>query len=618
MREWKVMIKSALTDLIAKLNRNRVFKFISSVRLAVPVMIAIGATVAAGTIFESNYTAEYARAAVYGTIWFKAILGLLALNIFASMMSRFPWRKHHTGFVITHIGILVVLGGGAITDAFGIDGSLQLPLNESNNRIILPGLMVAYQYADSPTLNSVAFSRGLFEKSGADLDFLNQELGHVFKVERYLPFAEVSQGYSPGDNSSQGPVAISFGLKSQFFSVQQWLHSIDTPVLQLGPATLKLIVDDSQAGLPNEPKAPRLPASQAMIVIFDQKSNSELARVPLAKLKKAVIVNGVEIRLQATYQRAIVAGNKIEESEDPSAKENRAVALILKRDQVEKREILFAKFPDFSMGKGDLFGLGLRYLDDGSEAPPLANSDQLPPGHPVVSQDSSDSATVGNTIEFHIDRRKPDVVRIELWKAGKKIAEQSIKEGDTYQTPWMGMQIYVASINIGSTSVSEARAVKPKAGQANLPTSAIFVRPQGQEVGFWLSLGDSKRIDQRGRPVEIIFSNQLFSLPFSIELEKFTKRDYPGTETPYSYESVIRYSEDGSEHLISMNEPYEAQGFTLYQASFVMNPGQPPISILSVNRDPGRPVKYLGSLILAIGIITFTLMRSRLYQRKPT
>jgi hypothetical protein len=47
-----------------------------------------------------------------------------------------------------------------------------------------------------------------------------------------------------------------------------------------------------------------------------------------------------------------------------------------------------------------------------------------------------------------------------------------------------------------------------------------------------------------------------------------------------------------------------------------MQPGQPVYSILSENKDPGRPIKYLGSIILAIGIITYTLMKSRLYKKQ--
>ena len=62
-----------------------------------------------------------------------------------------------------------------------------------------------------------------------------------------------------------------------------------------------------------------------------------------------------------------------------------------------------------------------------------------------------------------------------------------------------------------------------------------------------------------------------------------------------------------------MNEPFKQSGFTLYQSSYELSPGRPEVSIFSVNRDPGRWVKYIGSLILSIGIILYVFMKSKLY-----
>ena len=92
--------------------------------------------------------------------------------------------------------------------------------------------------------------------------------------------------------------------------------------------------------------------------------------------------------------------------------------------------------------------------------------------------------------------------------------------------------------------------------------------------------------------------------------------DYPGTETPLSFESRVKVNGQGQDVTISMNEPLKYAGYTIYQSSYDVRPGQPRTSIFSVNWDPGRPIKYLGGLILAIGIILFTVMRSRFYQNR--
>jgi cytochrome c biogenesis protein ResB len=104
-------------------------------------------------------------------------------------------------------------------------------------------------------------------------------------------------------------------------------------------------------------------------------------------------------------------------------------------------------------------------------------------------------------------------------------------------------------------------------------------------------------------------------LPFAIHLQKFSKVDYPGTETAMSFESDITVNSEANPIKISMNEPLQRAGFTIYQASYILGPNQDPVSIFSVNRDPGRILKYFGSLILCLGIIVFTLMRSNFYRQ---
>jgi cytochrome c biogenesis protein ResB len=117
-----------------------------------------------------------------------------------------------------------------------------------------------------------------------------------------------------------------------------------------------------------------------------------------------------------------------------------------------------------------------------------------------------------------------------------------------------------------------------------------------------------------GRKYQVYFGRKTLTLPFALELMEFRKVDYPGTETPMSFESSVRVDGRDPEIVVAMNEPLKQDGYTLYQSSYDIQPGQPRASIFSVNRDPGRAVKYLGSLILALGIITFTLMRSRLWR----
>lgn len=605
-----------MKDLIARLNQNYFFKYVSSIRLAVPVMVGLIVAVAVGTVIESRHNAEYAKIALYNASWFHALLFLLALNVFCAMMSRYPWKIHQTGFVVTHIGILILLAGSWVTKIYGVDGSLQVQEGESQNTVVLPRLMIGYQFEGSPTLTSVIFSKTLWEKKESQLSFINDEIGHILKAKHFVPFAEVEKGYSSGDSGSEA-VGISFGLKSAFFDVKDWLHSEDNPEFQMGPATLKLILDSPDSAAAPAPPVKRVVAekkSESGLIVLDAQTKKQLKVFSLQQLKQGVVIQGVRVVAEKVYQRALVAENKIVESEDPTAPLNPALELRIEKGSEKLREVLYAKFPGFSLNQDGAFGLRFQFQPDNFASMPTKD---LPAGHPTVDSSSGGGAPNiepgRNVIEFHVNRQQKDQVRVVLLKAGEKVGEQIMKEGDIFQTPWMGMQLFLASINFGSQSQVDVRAVSPPPGK-NLPTSALQIQPLGADRPLWLVQGDVKKISVAGRNAFVVFSNETLSLPFELKLDQFSKKDYPGTETPYSYESLVTNNRDQKQTLISMNEPLKADGFTLYQASFSMTPGQKPISVLSVNKDPGRWIKYLGSLILSIGVILFTLMKSRLYK----
>jgi hypothetical protein len=71
-----------------------------------------------------------------------------------------------------------------------------------------------------------------------------------------------------------------------------------------------------------------------------------------------------------------------------------------------------------------------------------------------------------------------------------------------------------------------------------------------------------------------------------------------------TYQSLVDVEGLGEKE-ISMNEPLKYKGYTFYQASFQEDPGsgRPMASILSVNYDPGRYLKYFGAIMIVLGSI---------------
>src|SRR3954462_5902045 len=106
--------------------RHPVAKFFASVKLAVVLLAVLILAAIIGTLFESNLDAKVARAYVYGAPWFNLWLILLGANLAVSALSRWPWRKHHVAFLVTHLGIITLLTGSLIGRIWGIEGTITL------------------------------------------------------------------------------------------------------------------------------------------------------------------------------------------------------------------------------------------------------------------------------------------------------------------------------------------------------------------------------------------------------------------------------------------------------------------------------------------------------------
>src|ERR1044072_7665383 len=91
--------------------RNRVFRFFASLKLAVVLLAVLIIGAIAGTLYESTFDAKVARAYVYGAPWFNLWLLLLAANLIVSALSRWPWKKHYVAFLITHLGTMTLMAG---------------------------------------------------------------------------------------------------------------------------------------------------------------------------------------------------------------------------------------------------------------------------------------------------------------------------------------------------------------------------------------------------------------------------------------------------------------------------------------------------------------------------
>ena len=94
-----------------------------------------------------------------------------------------------------------------------------------------------------------------------------------------------------------------------------------------------------------------------------------------------------------------------------------------------------------------------------------------------------------------------------------------------------------------------------------------------------------------------------FTLPFQVELVKFTLTRYPGSMSPSSYESELLVHVDGKirRELVYMNNVLDLKGYRFFQASYDADEEG---TVLSVSKDvAGRSVTYTGYFLLLIGCV---------------
>jgi hypothetical protein len=99
---------------------------LGSLRLAVCLLPLFAGVLFLGAVIESRHDRETAAEVVYRTWWFGLLLGLLGVNIFFAAIKKWPWQRHQTGFLITHLGLLSLVAGGIIDSLFGTSGTITL------------------------------------------------------------------------------------------------------------------------------------------------------------------------------------------------------------------------------------------------------------------------------------------------------------------------------------------------------------------------------------------------------------------------------------------------------------------------------------------------------------
>lgn len=216
----------------------RLFDALASQRLAVVVMVTLALTCLTATIYESTHGTAAAQRDFYRTGWFAMILATLGANIFCAMVKRYPWKGHHAGFVMAHVGILTLLTGSLISLHFGLDSNMALFEGETSDRVALleRALHVALPGSEAHGSFVVDLEKHP-PRPGREQRFAVPGSDVSLVAEDFQPHVRAAETF---EEAAEGRPALHFVLDNPFAKEEAWLVASDPERshLDFGPASV--------------------------------------------------------------------------------------------------------------------------------------------------------------------------------------------------------------------------------------------------------------------------------------------------------------------------------------------------------------------------------------------
>ena len=177
---------------------------------------------------------------------------------------------------------------------------------------------------------------------------------------------------------------------------------------------------------------------------------------------------------------------------------------------------------------------------------------------------------------------------------------------------------------------------RPLPVEKTMCTAGCYVRVterQGGKVHEGILWGAERRPFSDTRPVfafevagvrwGLDLRRVTWDLPFTVRLDKFSKRDHPGTSNPRDFSSYVTVLEHGAERPVHifMNNPLRMAGLVFYQTNWgPQDERDPPqyYSVFEVARNPSDMWPKYACYVIAVGLLLHFGRKLYLYIRGQT
>ena len=222
---------------LAKLKENKLLGFLGSIRLAFTLFCAIILVCLIGALVN-----EELRPGIYYSRWFLVIMFLFALNLLACAISRLSLNKNKLGSTITHLAVLIILFGSAVSFFASQRGSIEFmegntvdcfASNQGNQPLNFQVLLDKFNVEWYPPRDYYEIKAVVMDKKlAADLRVLGlreykvKGTDYSFSVIRYLPDFEMDdEGKIVNASAYLNNPAILLEIKSPKGKEQRWVFA---------------------------------------------------------------------------------------------------------------------------------------------------------------------------------------------------------------------------------------------------------------------------------------------------------------------------------------------------------------------------------------------------------
>ncbi|WZO99535.1 cytochrome c biogenesis protein ResB [Isosphaeraceae bacterium EP7] len=638
-----------------------IYRFLASLKLAVISLSSLSAVLAYATFYESWHGTAAVQEQIYQSAGFAVLLAFLAANILCAATIRFPWKRRQAGFVVTHAGLLILIAGSYYSFRTSREGQVALEeATQSSQLMITDHPILRVRPIDAHTGQAteeveLAFRPGVFAWKPGRFETLTREKDpFTVALKAHLPASLPSRVVvdATGGSPSLKLLALAkppgaaeavpmFRSESESWFMVAPSNKLSRVSRVVGPARISFqfvtkpeMVEDFL----NPPKELG-PNGAARFRYKDKTGKDRVYDLPVDGKGAASPFQLPDSDLTVSFQRMIEFPTAIEGREEESSEFYSMVG----DDEIP--------IVEYSIKKGD--GPALRHMGWG-----------MLPTVPSFIPDPEDKSgtTVGLAAISYYSLPKLDgstmmsrrgVIEVMGDSAGKLFYRTfGLTEGNKgvairasgtlplgESVLGMGGDKMPMTLTFKAERYLQTGIEKTVCEELNLPVgqkgngipaALVEMKVNGVTREFWARRSIS--FDQNWQTIR--FPDQSFQvcydferepLGFHIDLDDFDVKFDPGTEQASSFTSKIRLTDEARKIkdrpvTISMNEPMEHRGLTFYQSSYIRSEDPATLrptgkfqSVFQVAEDPGRRIKYAGSLLVVLGTFMQFYMRSGVY-----